>query len=387
MKKIQLSGLTKFALLVGMILLTSAFTEEGDSMDINDKLIATTIAVDKKDGEIWFYLEFANIQQGQSSGGGGGGGGGAKKYVLVKGHGKTLAETRLDLNRQLDKPIFLSEVRTLLLTEAFAKEHLVEYLYRLRADETYRKKVITLTTRDDLDAMYKVLNDRDESLGVSAENTIATLEGLGDCFSRTTSRLLENLSDTYTGILLPCIGLEDEQIALTGYSVVNDDRVVGFIPIEACKGLNILKTDMATTFYVIPYKQFQFTVETTLTDRKIKAYYENGRPVFKISLKFDATLEYGDRKTPYSFGEADDEALTAMLKGMIEQDVKEAIFQAQTTFKTDYLQLDDAFRVAYPHVYDSVDWNVAFGQALIAAEAEVSMKSASMIDYSIDVSR
>ncbi len=387
MKKFQLSRLTKFALLVGLILLTSAFTEQGDSKDINDKLIATTIAVDKKGGEIWFYLEFANIQQGQSSSGGGGGGGGAKKYILVKSHGRTLAEARLDLNRQLDKPVFLSEVRTLLLTEAFAKEHLLEYLYRLRADETYRKKVITMTTRDDLDALYKTFNDRDESLGYSAENTITTLESLGDCFPRTTSRLLENLSDTYTGILLPCIGLEGKESALTGYSVVNDDKVVGFIPIEACKGLNILKTDMAKTYYVIPYKQFQFTVEATLTDRKIKAYYENGRPVFKISLKFDATLEYGDRKTPYNFGEADDKALTAILKQMIEQDVKEAIFQAQTTFKTDYLQLDDAFRVAYPQVYDSVDWNVAFEQALIAAEAEVSLKSAAMIDYSVDVSR
>lgn len=387
MKKFRMTPLLKFSLLFAFILLMSAFTEEGDSMDINEKLIATTIAVDKKDGEVWLYLEFANIQQGQSSSGGGGGGGGAKRYTLVKSHGKTLPEARSDLNRQVDKPVFLSEVRTLILTEAFAKQHLVEYLYRLRSDETYRKKVITMTTRDDLDALYKALNDRDESLGYSAENTITTLEGLGDGFSRTTSRLLENLSDTYTGILLPCVGLEGGETALTGYSVVNDTKVIGFIPIEACKGLNILKTDMAKTLYVVPYKQYQFTLDTILTDRKIKAYYENGRPVFNISLKLDATLEYGDRKTPYGLGDADFEAISSNLRQIIEQDVKDAIFQAQTTFKTDYLQLDDAFRVAFPVVYDSMDWNVAFGQALIATEVEVDLKPAYMLDYDVKESR
>jgi Ger(x)C family germination protein len=388
MKKFQLSALTKLALLVGLVLLTTAFTEEGDSRDINDRLIATTIAVDKKDGELWLYVEFANIQQSQSSGGGGGGGGGGgSKYMLVKGHGRTLPEARLNLNRQLDKPVFLSSVRTLILTEDFAKEHLLEYLYRVRADQTYRKKVITMTTRDDLDAFYKALNDRDESLGYSSENAIQTLETLGDAFARTTSRLLENLSDTYTGILLPCVGLEGVETVLTGYSVVDDTKVVGFIPIEACKGVNILKTDMAKTFYVIPYKQGQFTVDTTLMDRQIKAYYEGGRPVFKVSLKFDATLEYGDRKTPYGFSDADNAAMTAILKGLLERDVKDAIFQAQSTFKTDYLQFDDAFRVAFPAVYDEVDWGVAFQQALIATEVEVNLKSTYMLDYAADVSR
>ena len=307
--------------------------------------------------------------------------------MLVKGKGETLLEVRADLDRQLDKPLSLSEVRSLILTEDFAKEHLLEYLYRLRADESYRKKVIIVTTRDNLDALFKALNGQEESLGYSAENTLATLEGLGGVFTRSASRLLENLSGTYTGILIPCIGLQDQQTALTGYSVVHDDRVIGFIPIEACKGLNLLKTDSATNYYVIPYKQFQLSVEVVLTDREIKATYENGRPAFKISLKLDATLEYGDKKTPYNFTDTDNQAVTGILKQIIEQDVRDAVYQAQYTFKTDYLQLDDAFRVAYPEVYDSMDWNVSFGEATISAEAEVNLKPTIRVDYSVDVTR
>ena len=85
--------------------------------------------------------------------------------------------------------------------------------------------------------------------------------------------------------------------------------------------------------------------------------------------------------------DADNEALSGILKQRIEQDVNDAIFQAQTEFKTDYLQLDDAFRVTFPEVADSMDWNVAFEQATIAAEVEVSLKSAYSLDYTTDVSR
>ena len=377
----NLNRLIKFALLVALVLLTAAFTAVGDSKDINNKLIVTTIAVDRRDGEIWIYAEFANIQAGQSSTGGGGA---APKYFLVKGHGGTLPEARLNLERQLDMPLYISGARTLLITENFAREHLVEYLYRLRADENYRKKVITLITRDNLDELFKTPMEQNLSVGYSAENTVQTLESSGGGFSRTTSRLIENLTDSYTGILIPCIGLQEKEIALTGYSVVNNTKVIGFIPIEACKGLNILKTDKAKSFYVIPFNGVQYTVEADLTKRTTEAFYENGAPVFKISLSFDATLEYGDKKLPYSFGAADNEALTAMIKRMIDQDVRDAVYQAQSTYHTDYLQLDDAFRVAFPLVAESMNWNEAFARAAITPEVDVSLKSTYMMDYSVD---
>ena len=222
------------------------------------------------------------------------------------------------------------------------------------------------------------------SLGYSAENTVTTLESSGEGFSRTTSRLLENLTDSYTGILIPCVGLQDREVALKGYSVVNDTKVIGFIPIEDCKGLNILKADGADSFYSLPFDGVQYTVEAVLTKRTTRASYENGAPAFKISLSFDASLEYGDKKLPYGLSGADSAAMTGMLERMIDQDVRDAIYQAQTTFRTDYLQLDDAFRVAYPVIAESVDWNEAFARAAITPEVKVNLKTAYMMDYSVD---
>ncbi|HNX13321.1 MAG TPA: hypothetical protein PK854_09655 [Oscillospiraceae bacterium] len=109
----------------------------GDFKDINEKSIVTAVAVDKKGDEIYIFVEIANIKaSGKSESKSGTG----KKYILYISHGKTITEAREDLDRQLDKTVYLSAVRSLILTENFAKEYLVDYLYRLRADETYRKK-------------------------------------------------------------------------------------------------------------------------------------------------------------------------------------------------------------------------------------------------------
>lgn len=358
---------------------------KGDSRDINDKLIATTIGIDKKDGEVWIHIEYANIQGGTS--GGEGSSGAEQKYIHLKGHGKTFFQARSNLDGQLDLPIYLGGARTLLITEDFAKEDLLEYLYRVRSDENYRKKVITVTTKTDLDELFKKINDQNLSVGYCIEHTIESLESTGECFSRTTSRLLENLSSSYSGVLIPCFDLLDKEVALVGYSVVNGEKVTDFIPIEESKGLNMLKVDNARSHYIIPYKQNQLTIETTLKKRKQKAEYQDGNISFKVSLAYGATVEYGDMKTPYALTEADEQALTDELKKLIEQDVTIAVMEAQNKYKTDYIQFDDAFRVAYPVEFEKMNWGEEFVKAPVAFDIKVELDMRHIIDYTARESR
>ena len=369
----------KILLTCFLLLAAGAVTGCVDAIDINKKIIATTIAVDRRDGEIWFYVEIANIQasQGDQSSGGSAG----DKYHLVKSHGKTLAEARENLDRQFDRPIFISSVRTLLLSEEFAKEDIVEYLYRLRADETYRKKVITIITRENLDELFKKVHEQSESVGYSVEHTIMTLDQTGESFSRSTSRLLENLSTSYTGILIPCIGLQDKEIALIGYSVVNDTKVIGFIPVADSKGLIMFKADKAKSHFIVPYKDLRFTIETVLQKRNMKASYQNGQISFSVELAFEAELMYGDKKTPYALENTDIEKMTELLKGMINSEVLKAIAQAQQEFKTDYLQMDDTFRIKYPVLFEKLDWQNEFPNASVSVNIEVDLKAGDMVDY------
>lgn len=379
-----MTRMIKILLLIGVMILVSAVTIVGDSMDLNNKLIATTIGVDKKDGEIWFYVEFANIEASKN---GSDKAGNSAQYILVKSHGKTFDEARMNLNRQLDKPIYIGGVRTLLITEQLAQEDLVEYLYRIRADSAYRKKVITITTRDDLDVLYKTINDQGRSVGYTVENTVDTLSKNGDCCLRTTSRQLENLSDPYTGSIIPCIGLQDEEVAFMGYSIIYDTRSVGVLPVTECAGLNMIMTQKAKTYYTVPYHDLELSVVTTRMKRLIKAEYQDGRASFTFSLCFDASIEYGNKKTPYGLNDEDMKQISELVEQMIYQDLYIAFEQTQDVYKTDYLQCDDAFRVKYPALFKSMNWEDVFEQAELKACVLVNLTSVHIIDYSGTVSR
>lgn len=376
--------MSKYMKFLAIALVTMVFTGimavGKDAKDINDKLIATAIAIDKKDGEIWFYVEFANIQA-QEEGSSQGSAGMGAKYFVISSHGGSIAQARANLDRQLDMPLYLGGVRTLIISQSFAKEDLVEYLYRLRDDESYRKKVLTVITHEDLETFYKTLNEQGQSLGYSIENTMTTLDNSGAAFSRTTSRLLENLSDPYTGILVPCVGLQGMNTAFTGYCVVHDTKAVAHIPVEISSGLSILRVKNSRQFYRIPYKEYELTVEAVLTKKRFKPLYSDGKISMTATFEFDSYLRYGNIKTPYGLTDEDEKEIRSNLEKRIERQVMAAVFQAQVAYKTDYLQFDDIFSSKYPVEFNSLDWDKAFPTITVKPEIKVHFTADKSIDY------
>lgn len=369
-------------LLVSVMMFSFCIITAGchDSKDINEKLIATAVACDLKDDEIIFCIEIADITKKGDEGGGG------AKYTLVKAHGKTLPEVRTNLDSQMDKPIFLSGVRALIFTESFASEYLVEYLYRFRSDENYRKKIETVIAMDDLETMFTTLHEKEESVGFLVEGLIQSQEESGQSFSRTTMRLIENVSSRYTGILMPCIALQEKELALTGYSVLDNNKITGFIPIEESKAVIFLKADKPKFSYVVPYNDINLTIQVELKKRKITASYENSEIGFDIKMDFDAELLYGDQKTPYYFEEAATNEVTETLKGMLLKELCDAIEQSLIDYKTDYLQLDDEFRIRYPEAFDNLDWRSEFPKSAVTIHVNVDLSTTYMLDYgAVDV--
>ncbi|MDF2686139.1 MAG: Ger(x)C family spore germination protein [Clostridia bacterium] len=372
--------LNKILLIHAVLILLYVLTAGcADSKDINNKSILTAIALDKKDDEIYLYVEIANVEGSNKSEGKNGGKG--HKYIYIKSHGKTIPEARENLNKQLEKQPYLSAVRSLIFTEAFAKEYLVEYLYRVRADELYRKKTVTVITKEDPEELFKVSNEKNESAGFSIEDMLNTLENAGESFSRTTSRLLENLSNRYTGIIIPCIGLQNEDIILSGYSVINGTTITGFIPAEESKGTIFFKTDQPKFSFIIPYKDNNLTIETSLKKRKIKPSYKNKKINYDMKFNFEATLMYGNKKTPYNFNEAANKEVTKILTEMLKKELTDAVEQAQKKYKCDYLQFDDYFRVKFPVEFEKMDWENEFSKAGYNIDVKVKLTGTYMMDY------
>lgn len=350
-----------------------------DSLDINGKNIATTIIIDLKDGDMITYVEIANTNMSNSNEQSGSSG---YKFTVVKCHGKTITEMRDNLEEILNKPIYLSGVRALIFTENFAKENLVEYLYRFRADESYRKKINTFITREDPEELFKIAKEKKFSIGFLTEEIVGTLNNLGKSFSRTTMRLLENVSRKYSGMLLACMGVSNNEIALVGYSVISGGKVTSFLPVEESRGMIFLKSDKPKFFYRIPYKDLNLTVKVELKKRNIKPLYENEKISFDITMEFKAELLYGDQKTPYNFKEEDAKAVGIILEKKIKEELTDAIERGQNEFNCDYFQFDDTFRISYPVEFKSMDWQNEFSKISNKIEVKVDSGPNWSLDYS-----
>lgn len=361
-----------------LLLLVVVTSGCGDSKDINEKQIATAVAFDFKDGEIWGYIEMANHEVGKKSDASAGASG--DKYIYIKGHGKTLNEVKDDLDNQLHKPQYLSGIKSIVLSESFAEVYLLDFFNYFKADELYRKKVQAAITMDDPEELLITLHKKNNSVGFTIDDLLMTLDDTGKSFSRTSTRLLENLSSKYSGILISCVGLHDEDIALTGYSVLNGTIVDGFIPVPA-KGLVFLKADKPKLSYTVSYNDNNLNINVSLTKRQIKTFYEDGKITFNVSTEFKAELISGDKKMPYDFGEAEYAQIGVTLKGMLIQELEDAVSQAQNEFECDYLQFDDEFRINYPAAFEQMDWQTKFFDANINIEAKVDTSSSWMMDY------
>lgn len=367
--------------LVIIIVLAALLTGCEDSVDINEKLIVTTIVCDVKDGEVWYYIEIADIEAGRGEESAEGVG---KKFIVFKGHGKTLTEARDNLDTQLDKPLFLSGVRALVFTENFAKKYLIEYLYRVRVDETQRKKGLTVITKEDPEELYKSAHEKNLSAGFMIEGIMKTLDKSQKSFIRTTMRLLENLSSNYTGILIPCIGLRDKEISLIGYSVISGSTITDFLPVEESVGTMFFKVDKPKFHFIVPYNDMNFTLEVLLTKRKITSSYKGGIISYDIKMEYKAELMYGDKKTPYNFDDAAARKVSETLTAMLRQQISDAIYRAQKEFECDYLQFDDIFRIRFPVEFQEMDWRKEFINASVNIDVKVDMSTKWGMDYGVN---
>lgn len=353
-----------------------------DLKDINEKLIVTALLFDLKEDEIWFYLEVANTETG--------GGperhsimGSNEKFLTFKSHGKTLPEARENLDEQLEKPLYLSGARTLVFTEEFANEYLVEYLYRFRADETYRKQCISVITKDDPEELLNKTHEAQESIGLYIEGEFESLEKLGMFFHRSSDRIIENLSDDYSGFLMPCISLENGTLALVGYSVLCSSKVTGFIPVSDTKihGIYFIKVDKPRKVYLVTYKDIDYTIEVKMKKRKVDTSYSEGNISMNLAFDFSGVLQYGNKKTPYKLDENDLQNISSVLGDVIRSEIDAAIDQAQHEFNCDYLQFDDRFRIKYPDEFEEIDWNEQFSKISTTVEVNVQTKMEPGLDY------
>jgi Ger(x)C family germination protein len=366
----KITKLTAVFLII-ILLLTGCW----DAKDISDLNIASMVIFDKRGGEYYLYLEIANLvssgsNQEQSKG---------PKSTFVSAHDVTMPEARESVERELDKEIYLSTIKTLVITSRAAETDLQEYLFRLRADPKYRQNLLLVTTGFEPEELMSVKPENNALIGFSIDDTLQALIDEGHVLKITTARCLQNL---YIGsaFIIPSIGIKNDQIEIDGYSVVSENKCIGFIPFKETRAIVYMYGEDPKWFYTVPVDDNKYTIEVRIGKRKTEPHYSGGEISFDLSYEFKATVLYY-KETGKKLDEDTRNKIASALKDIIIGEFKSVLMKSQKELKSDYLGFDHELRLKYPDLFKNLDWRSEFQNVKFNLDFSVDIQVSKAMNY------
>ena len=363
-----------------MVLALALMSGCWDARDIEEMDICTAVVVDWQDGKYSFYVEVVNIATNMKSEESSGQ---SLKSTVVMGEGESYAEARHDLDRMLNKPVYLGAVQSLIMTESLANQGIEEYMYRVREIGEYRKTMDMIITPDNPADILNTQPENAATVGFSIEDAMQNLLEQGATFHVSLADVLQKLCAHNKSYLLSTLGIKRGQVSLLGYTVFNGGQRIGYIPYDDARGIVfvIVGGEKRTPkfLYVVNVGGEIYTLETSLKGNSIKAAWDGSHASFTVNMNFEATLLYQSFVKPVTPEE--EKQLSTGLSDQLLADVTQAI-QTSVAYGCDYLYFSEPFRITYPGVYDQVDWGSTFSNADFAVNINLALKEHGSYDYS-----
>lgn len=366
--------LRKIVILLFIISMLILISGCWDSMDINEKNIATATAIGREGELFTFYAEIANLTAGTK------GSSKAKKYFLIKSYGKTYIDARLDIDIKVDKKEYLGATQTMILTSDLTKHGIDEYMYRIRNLTEYRRTLDIVTTFNKVEDLFNIESQKNLSMGETIKQTLDTLIKNGQAIKYSSSEIMEWLTNDYSCFVLPSANIKNNEIAITGYTVLKKGIYSGYISIKESNGLLCFLNDQAKLTYNVPFGNKKIAiVEVQIKNRQIQPKYLDKEITFDASFTFDSQVQYLNIND--GLDEDAVEEVKKNLTGMLLKDLKHAVVQSQEIYKGDFLDLYDVFRISYPSEIKKMDWSEKYLESKISISVETSLDPGGMYDY------
>lgn len=333
-----------------------------DAVEMEDRNIAVAVIADFNEGEYVLYVEIATVtekiqnqrsEQSQTF----------PPAIVISAKGKTFAQARENLDKELNKKLFLGAVQALMLTQRMAENGIAEYLYRARQINDLRKTIDVVIIKDDPRQFLESMPENAASVGFAVQMCLDKLHKEGRACHTMLSDVLETLASKNNCYLLPMLTNDNGQISLAGAAVFDGSKMVGEIGCDEQRGvvyIDARKTEPKFV-YVVPVGDTHVTIEAKMKGRRITAYYEENKVRFSLDFSFQGTELYPETDAPVT-NEMQQE-LESNLENMILQEISGAILKSRDEYGIDYFSLSEVFRIKYPDIYKNMDWDSEFKSA------------------------
>lgn len=347
-----------------------------DAKDINDQEIVTAALIDRTDTGYVYYVEIASIS---GSASGDESAKGVKKPIIVKAEGKDFVEARENLDRELNKPVFLGASHAVIVTDRMAAADIEGYLLRLRELHDYRKTIDIVVIHGDPEDFMSINPANQQSVGFAIDSTITGLTSAGEWFHFTLADVMAILSSPYKHYVLCTFANRNGEVTLIGFTVFSGGVKTGFIPAEDCKSIVLMNSRSPHIWLNIPYKDMQVAVDVRLIKKRITPYYTNDKPSFDVDLSLKATLLYPEKEKRIT-DEAKEE-IKKSVQSELQKELEDTFSKSQTEYQYDCFGLHDYFRIYFPDEYKKMNWAEEYETVAAHFTTSLDLEISDLIDY------
>ncbi|MGF7034267.1 spore germination protein KC [Paenibacillus mucilaginosus] len=359
-------------LLLGCVLVLSLLSLTGcwNRRELNELTVVVALGIDKaKDGYI-VSAQLVNAQEIAAKGGSGY----ATPITVYQGKGATVFEALRRMTTEINRKLYLSHIRVVVLGEELARQGIGDALDFLSRDHELRTDFYMLVARgasaekvlSALAPLEKIpANKMFSALQVMKENWAGVMEITLD--ELLADMLSEGIDPVATGIRLTgkseAVGNKsnvqkskpDAVIQYDGMAVFREDRLIGWLNEEESTGFNYVMRSLESTIVSLacPEGGGKVGMELQRVQSSIHARVQEGAPAIGIHVKAEANI--GDVECPMKVMELQTvPPLEEKLEEAIRSSVQAAVTKTKTRLKTDIFGFGRAVHRDQPKLWKQI---------------------------------
>ncbi len=214
---------------------------------------------------------------------------GSGKEEVAKGKGKSMYEALEDLKLKNKKNITLAQAGSFLIGEEAAKQGIDRCLDFLKRDETIKMEALIYIIKGKKAVDF--IEEGIEKKQLIHEDLKAVEQKQKELLTRndnTFVNILNDMEQSYSGILIPYIITSESGFLIEGYGVFQERKLADYLDHETSDGVNFIRNIMRS--YPI-YLQEGISLAISYTNTELKAELKDDTITITIRVNFETMLK------------------------------------------------------------------------------------------------
>ena len=348
-----------------------------DEIEIEKRAVVAALAVDKSPLGYEVSIQVPNPRKAVGGGGEEGGGGGGEGAVeLFSGEGRTFQEALLQIENEINFPLFTGHTQVLLISEELAKEGTTELMDGLRRSQQIRRHlwpvVVKGKAKDSLNVQVRLaeipINYLREMIETGIKNQRISSMVLGEYFE-------EISNPSKQAPILNVFRVTDNRYLWKGIGIFKSDRLVGTLHPPLINTLMHVREQKAGWPVLIncPEQQKgQIVFLPRTVSRKI--HVSDNKPEIDVKVKVEGEITVKEC-TSYKLDQPQSyQSLSQLIQHEYNRYAKKLIYKAQREYHTDIFAFGKFVKAYYPKLYHRLNWEKDFTQIPIRIHYDVDVR-------------